>query len=319
MNYALFAENEYLVKKELDKLIKQLNEKYDCETVEYDGNDKDFNMETLLNDLNTFLFLSEHRIVVLNNPTFISASKALSDKDSNLFENYLKSPADFSSLIIYVDNFKVDNRKKATKLIKKYSEVYEASVLDDRAIESIVRSDLVKNNVHLENDAMRELLRRVTPLFDNWPMELEKLILNNKEIITLKDITLLISMSDGDNIFDLVNGVLNKNINQTLNIYRNLALSSKEPISLIMLLANQFRLLYQVKTLSDDNKSERDIASELKVHPYRVKISKGIAYKYSYMAILSVLNKLASLEQNIKNGLINPEIGFELFLVEVCT
>lgn len=317
MNYALFAESEYLIKDKLQKIVKDLEKKFSSEIIEYSGKDKDFHIENLLNDLNTMPFLTEHRIILLNNPAFLSAKGSLDDHQVSALEAYLKDPADFSSLIVYVDDFKVDNRKKATKLIRKHSELYEPDDLDDRMIEKIILKDLHDSGIELSHQANLELVKRVTPLFNNWSQELEKLKLFDKQYLEKEDIEALIAASEGDNIFDLVNGVLDKNLYTSLSVYRNLPASEREPIALIMLLANQFRLIHQVQTLANQSMANPQIASVLKVHPYRVKLARNLANRYRSKELLNVLNKLAQLEQNIKNGSMNPDLGFELFLIEV--
>lgn len=319
MNFALLSEDEYLVKKELTKLINKYNEKYNCEIIEYDANVKDFNMSHLLNDLNTLPFLNDHRVVILNNPLFLSAKGSIDDASISGLEAYLQDPADFSTLIVYVDDFKVDRRKKISKSIIKHSEVFDPKPIDDSMIQQIIERDLHKNNISLDRKAKNELFKRMLGAFNNWDSELEKLVLYAKQELDMNDITLLISENEGDNIFDLVNSVLEKNLNLSLLTYRNLPRKDSEPIALAMLLANQFRLVHQVATLANTRMDNGAIASELKVHPYRVQLARALANKYSTSEILSVLNKLSNLEQSIKGGNINPHIGFELFLIEVCT
>lgn len=315
MNYALFAENKYLVEKQLNKIINDLKVNQEIEIFDYNGLDKDFNVEVMLNELNTFPFLSDHKVIVLSNPNFLSAKGTLSESSINNLEAYMKSPASFSTLIIYVDQFKVDNRKKITKVVKKHAKVFEPEVLDERAVSSIIRNDLAKNKINIQNNALQELVKRVFPNFDNWPQELEKLTLYNKKNLELQDIEVLINMSDEDNVFLLVNGVLDKNLHLSLNTYRNLPQKEREPIAMIMLLASQFRLIHQVQTLLNGNIPPKEIAISLKVHPYRVTVAQKSARKYSSQQILKVLSDLSDLEQNIKNGNVNPDIGFELFLV----
>lgn len=315
MNYALLAENKYLVEKQLNKIINDLKVNQEIEIFDYNGLDKDFNVEVMLNELNTFPFLSDHKVIVLSNPNFLSAKGTLSESSINNLEAYMKSPASFSTLIIYVDQFKVDNRKKITKVVKKHAKVFEPEVLDERAVSSIIRNDLAKNKINIQNNALQELVKRVFPNFDNWPQELEKLTLYNKKNLELQDIEVLINMSDEDNVFLLVNGVLDKNLHLSLNTYRNLPQKEREPIAMIMLLASQFRLIHQVQTLLNGNIPPKEIAISLKVHPYRVTVAQKSARKYSSQQILKVLSDLSDLEQNIKNGNVNPDIGFELFLV----
>ena len=318
MNYALFAESEYLIKKTLNKLLLKLNEHYESEFIEYDGSTKDFSLDELLLDLNTFSLFNEHRIILLKNPLFLSAKGSLSDSETTLFGNYLLKPSESATLIIVVDQFKVDRRKKISKLVMKQCEVSDLETLDQRDMEHIIERDLKEHHFSMDHLAKNELFKRMLGSFENWESELEKIILYNKEHLSYDDINVLISSNESDNIFDLTNAVLARNLVDSFNVYNQLEIKAKEPIALTMLLASQFRLVYQVSTLLKQRMDNKSIASELKVHPYRVQIASGLARKYDSFMILSILNKLANLEQNIKNSTIIPEIGFELFLVEVC-
>lgn len=317
MNYSLFAESKHLVKAELNKIIAGLENQYSCTIDTFDGNDKEFNLESLLNELNTIPFLSEHKIVILENPLFLSTKLTLNDQQHQQLALYLENPASFSTLIIYVNQFKVDKRKKASRLISKNTKLFEPKALDDNTIKNIIANDLRHLKITLDAQAKNELEKRILSNFDNWENELIKIELYNKNHLSYEDIDVLISRNNFDNVFDLVNGVLNKNLKQSLITYRNLDRGQSEPIGLIMLLANQFRLIHQVKTLMEAKVAYNEMAKHLKVHPYRIQIASNIARSTSSQKLLAVLDNLATLEQNIKMGVINPEIGFELFLIEV--
>ncbi len=317
MNYSLFAASKHLVKKELDNIIDSISKKQEVTIDFFDGNDKDFNVESLIYELNTIPFLSDHKIIVLENPLFLSAKGSLSDSNISYLENYLKDPAKFSTLIIYVNQFKVDKRKKISKIVSKYTKVFEPKEINDYTLSDIISSDLKSLNINIDRLAQAELDKRIINNFDNWENELEKINLYNKKHLSFEDIDLLVSHDSENNVFDLVNGVLNNDLKKSLLTYRNLDKSLSEPIALIMLLANQFRLIHQIKTLMDARVASDEYAKILKVHPYRVQVASQIARKTSTQQLLSVLDKLSTLEQKIKSGLINPEIGFELFLIEV--
>lgn len=318
MNYAMFSESKHLVEKKLNSILKDLNNKHQLEKVVYNGFDKDFNLEELLNDLNTMPFLSEHKAIILENPYFFSSKGTLDERENKIFSDYLKDPADFSTLIIYVNQFKVDKRKKVVKETVKYSEVYEPKQLQDYQLSDIIRNDLRKLDINIDNEAFNELVKRVSFDFDNWDNEYEKLFLYNKKHLVLSDINSLISRPNLDNVFDLVNAVVAKDLTVSLNTWRWLPIESQQPISMIMLLASQFRLIHQVITLTNNGFRYQDLASEIGVHPYRVQMANNIAKKTSSDQILLVLKQLSLLEQAIKSGKVIPEVGFELFLIEVC-
>ncbi len=318
MNYAMFSESKHLVEKKLDLVLKDLNKKYETDKVVYNGFDKEFLLEELLNDLNTMPFLSQHKIIILENPFFFSAKAGLSDRENNLFAEYLKNPAPFSTLIIYVNQFKVDKRKKIVKDTIKYCEVYQPKELNEYELSDQIKADLNRANINVDNAGFKELVKRVANDFDGWENELEKLDLYGKGKLDFADIDVLVSKPALDNVFDLTNAVVAKNLITSLTVWRNFPKETREPIPMIMLLASQFRLIHQVITLNDNGYRYNDLASELKVHPYRIKMADQIARNTDSNGVLKVLKLLSILEQKIKKGLIVPEIGFELFLIEVC-
>ncbi len=84
---------------------------------------------------------------------------------------------------------------------------------------------------------------------------------------------------------------------------------------MISVLASQFRFYNQVKTLLVSGLSEDQIKDQLKAHPYRVKLSVRAVSSITCDQLLRVLAMLADVDQKIKNGFIDKQLGFELFLV----
>ena len=89
------------------------------------------------------------------------------------------------------------------------------------------------------------------------------------------------------------------------------------PIKIIVMLANQFRIIYQAKEMYKKGYTENDIASILGVHPYRIKLALNKAREYSSKSLLIYLKKLSNLDILIKTGDINKEIGLELFIINL--
>ena len=86
-------------------------------------------------------------------------------------------------------------------------------------------------------------------------------------------------------------------------------------IKIISLIANQFILTYEVKTLSLNGYSSSQIKDILKVHPYRIKLA--LEYNYSVKEIKNIINKLHKLDYNIKSGTENKSTGLETFLLHM--
>ena len=76
-----------------------------------------------------------------------------------------------------------------------------------------------------------------------------------------------------------------------------------------------FCLLFQVKRLTNKNKSEQEIAKILEVNPYRVKFTKKKLYNYNEKLILTYIKKLAKIDHDIKLGLMDKKLALELFII----
>ena len=92
---------------------------------------------------------------------------------------------------------------------------------------------------------------------------------------------------------------------------------NEEPIKILIILANQFRIMYQAKELYSKGYSGNDIAKILDIHPYRIKLALEKNYNYSSKKLLSYLEALANLDYSIKTGMIDASLGLELFIMEV--
>ena len=86
---------------------------------------------------------------------------------------------------------------------------------------------------------------------------------------------------------------------------------------LISLIANQIRLILNVKILLANKYSEKEISDKLKEHPYRVSIAKNASYNMTKESLYKILNLLFELDLNIKTGQVDKYKGLETFLLNL--
>ena len=89
----------------------------------------------------------------------------------------------------------------------------------------------------------------------------------------------------------------------------------EEEIKLIVMLANQFRMILQVKLMVKNGYKERDMATIIKEHPYRVKLAMQSNFKINELE--NYLIKLEELDYSIKSGKLDKSFGFEMFLLNI--
>lgn len=102
--------------------------------------------------------------------------------------------------------------------------------------------------------------------------------------------------------FELINKVVNRKRTEALQIFYDLLKQNEEPIKMMALIANQFRLLMQTKYFSQQGYGQKQIASNLKVHPFRVKLAIDQARLFSEEELKSIIEHLAVMDYEMKTG-----------------
>lgn len=316
MNYFIYGSEGYLLKKELNKVIKSDDLNDHLNAVYYDGMASDFNIEQIIEDANTISMFAEKKVIIVNNPSFLF-NQSLSDEQLAAFEQYLHDSSVFTTLIFYVETNEqnsIDQRKKIFKMLVKECRTIHIGSLNTDEFRKVVINDLNKNKIAIDKDAVEELIARLPIDIANWKTELSKIQLYGKSI-NKDDIRFLIARSLDDNVFIMVNAVMRHNLKLAIEAWRDLAIMKHDPIELIAILASQFRFMYQCGILAHkyDNKQIADI---LNAKVARVNITMNNSRNVSTTQIMALLAKLADLDQKIKMGIIDKQLGFELFLIE---
>ena len=209
----------------------------------------------------------------------------------------------------------LDNRKKLSKLLQKNCRTFQFKGLNEQDRWQTVMQDINRNKLDITREGLKELQLRLPDTIQLWKNELEKLKLYDATL-DAEAIQMLVTRPTEEDVFVLVNAVLRKDLASSLKIWRDLAITNKDPIPLVLLFASQFRVMYQCLTLSMAGNSQQAIVDELGIHPFRVKKALESTRTTNVNRVLELLSKLADLDQKFKSGLIDKQIGFELFLIE---
>lgn len=313
MNYVWYGEETYLIRKQLAVVLKEHNmSKDDFSYIELDGLACTSNQ--LIEELHTMPFLNDKKIVVLNHANFMKAQND-SSIDPEAVALYLENSELNTTLVMIVDGASIDARKKIVKLAHKVCKVQGFSRLDTLGKQSFILSEIKKRSIEVKKDALEIFMDRLSFDMQSMMSEFDK-IECYPGVIDKKIAQQLISQRLEDDVFKLQNALLKNNIKEAMHLWQDFQVLNKDAIYLIALLASSYRFSYQVKHLMDLGKPKDYIASELKAHPYRVLMSMQALNHIEKDALIRVLTKLATLDQEIKSGTIDKNIGFELFLIQ---
>jgi len=277
-------------------------------------------IELAIEDAETLPFLGEKKIVVLKNPVFLTAEKTKEkiEHHVNALERYIESPSPFTVLIFIANYEKLDERKKITKLLKKHAVVLEAKKFNDEEIKSWLKGMVKSYQLKISEEAAELLLGLIGPNLTMLANELEKISLFvDDEEINEEVIYKVVSKSLEQNIFSLVDYVIKKDVKKAIELYQDLLKVNEDPIKILAILANQFRMIYQTKAYIEKGYSPQQIASYLKIHPYRIKIASQQAKLFKEQELLCVINELANADYDMKTGRGNKERILELILLKL--
>ena len=88
-------------------------------------------------------------------------------------------------------------------------------------------------------------------------------------------------------------------------------------LDLIVLIAGQMRLIYQVKLLDRKGYNDKEIGKILGVNPYRLKYVRQEGKDFDLNELLQCLDDLSRLDVEIKTGKMDKKMGLELFMVRI--
>ncbi len=305
MIYLFYGNKSFLIKDEIKKIMKNFDEvnisKYDLE------NDS---INAVIDDSMTLSLFDDKKLVICENANMFTGN---SSGASEVMLAYLNNPNPNTTLVLTVNHEKLDERKKITKLIKKIGEVKEFNQ-DINSFEAVKREF---KDYNISASAINLLIDRVgkNPLILKQEIAKLKLYKDNNTI-TNEDILEVTHKKIDADIFKLIDYIVCNDKEHALELYYEMVKLNEEPIKVIIILANQFRLMYQSKNLLKRGLSEKAIAETLKVHPYRVKLALQNSRKYSSEMLLDYISDLADMDIDIKTGQIDKNLALKLFILK---
>ena len=311
MVYIFFGNIQSIINDEVKKIIKKEN----IDTYNISNFDLNYDkIEDIIDEANTISMFSEKRVIIVDNAFIFCAKKNDIEQNLEMLEEYLKNINENTILIFKLNSEKLDVRRKIVKLAKEKCVIKEFNKI---SINNLVTSEL--KDYKINNDTLSLFINKVGSDYNFVLNELNKIKMYtyDKKEITSDDVMAITTKNIESDIFAFVDYIVLKDKDRAFKKYDELIKMGEEPIKIIALLANQFKLLYFVKELTLMGYSESLIASKLQVHPYRVKLAREKQNAYTSEKFEEILINLAKLDLDIKKGNIDRFIGLEKFLLEV--
>ncbi len=306
--YLLYGEEAYLKKQYKDKLRNAMVAPDDTMNYAYyEG--KGVNVKEIIDLAETLPFFAERRLIIMENTGFFkNATPELAD--------YIKEMPESTSMI-FIES-EVDKRGKLYKAVQSKGRVVELGRQDEATLLRWIVGSVKREGKQISEGTVRYFLTKVGTDMENIQKELEKLFCYTleKDKITVEDVETICTTQITNQIFDMVNAVADKQQRKALDYYYDLLALKEPPMRILFLLARQFKLLLEVKTLDKQGYARKDIASKTGLHPFVVGKYQEQAKSFSQKELRAIMEEGAEIEESVKTGSLTDTLGVELFIMK---
>lgn len=313
MVYVLYGLEEYLIDKKIKQIINDNNideisiEKYNL---------FDTKIEQIVECASISDLFNDKKVIIANDAYIFTGTTKKSTIEHNLdsLESYLNNINEKTILIFKIISEKLDERKKIVKLLKDVGQVLDFN--KENNIQNIVKSFF--DGFQISPKTILKFVNRVgnnLPLLESESEKLKVYKFDSKKIDE-EDIEIINKTIDMD-IFNLIDNIVLKKKKEAITSYNEMVKCGEEPIKILIMLASQFRLMLQVKLLNKKGYLEKDMASTLNIHPYRIKLALQKSRNFTEEELMNFMMNLADLDSKIKQSEIDKKLALELFILKI--
>lgn len=270
--YLIYGEEDYLqeqiVKAMKESLLTPGFEAFNLDEIDSEKKDMGVIVERAIS---LPVFAEKRLVIVRNCPVYQKMKKdAVEEADRNVepLLAYLEDPL-LSTCLIFLVNGSIDKRKKTVKAIEKRGQVLETAALKGKELEDWIKEETHALGKKIEPKTIDYIIFNSHHSLRALKSELEKMALyTNGNIITMDTAEKLLTKTAEADVFALVDSIGQKKGESAILELRKLLETGEPAVRVLFMIARQFRLLLSVKDLRQKGYAEKQITSELSLHPY---------------------------------------------------
>lgn len=308
--YHFTGEEDFLKREALEKLISLLIEpslkSFNLDFLQARG----VKAEEIINLCATLPFGSKKRMVV------VYESQKLHPVQKDELLKYLPQVPQTTCLVLLSNA--VDHRLKFYQSLKKLAAEVEFSVLGPEEISDWIKGRVKAYGKKITPDGIAFLLEAVGNNLYELANELEKLSLyvKDRELINLEDAETVVGYTKAENISQLAQAIVEKNLGLALKILKDLSLSKERETSINYKLGDYFLKMYQVKASQDQN--IYNLAHTLKIYSNYIVEYQNQAKNFGLDQLEKGLALLYQADSDLKSGKMPEKFLLELLVYELC-
>jgi DNA polymerase-3 subunit delta len=215
----------------------------------------------------------------------------------------------------------VDKRSALYKWIEKKGEAVEFKSFapwEQAEHERWVRARVHQAEKKISDRAVELLAETVGNNLRLIVSEIEKLVIYSGERgeITAEDVEQLVLPGE-TSAFELLDSLREKNLKLSLSLFKTLLKNKEDLLSLLSLIAKQYRTMLQIKAGPNAGRDPWQIARAIGGSPYFIKKCAAGINRFSTGELKAALAKLLEANLKLKTG-VDQAVTFELLLASLC-
>jgi len=306
--YLLYGTEDYLRSQYRDKLRNAMVD--DDTSMNYNYFEgKDIDVAKLIDLAETLPFLSDRRVVLVENSGFFKTSQ-------EKLADYLKTIPE-STYFIFCEK-EVDKRSKMYKAVKNEGYISEFGQQDEATLKKWVLGMVGREGKQISSKALELFLEKTGTEMVNIQKEFEKLACYtlDKTAIMPEDVEMICTERTQNRIFDMIECIAAKRQRQALDLYYDLISLKEPPMRILFLISRQFNMLMQTRVLMKKGYDNRSIGEKLSLAPFIAKKYMSQASKFDVEFLRQALEECVSMEEAVKTGKMADQIAVELLIVK---
>jgi len=262
--------------------------------------------------------MADKRVVLVRGYAPLSSGKAAEEDDADKIIAYLPAISPSTCLVFLVKG-KADGRKKLYTYCKREQTVVDFSPMtEQQAVDWIIRS-MKALGKGMSYAVAQRFLFTVGSDAALLKQEIEKLAdyTSDRDTITQEDISTITVQSLECTVFQMVDAQVAGNYGEAFRLMYRVLQGGEDRMKILAMLLRQYRMLYQMRCLLDENATQGEMASLLKIPPFAVRRMQSQARRYSKQQLKAAYDYLLEFEYRLKSGKLPQDGCAEAAMLQV--
>ena len=281
-------------------------------------------MDEVLQEASYFSMFDDKKCVIVKNSKLFGTSKSSdsnkSKENADKLIKYLENE-NKNTKLIFIYNGKCDSKKKIYNLIKDNGNLYLYNHMTKTEMKNELYKIVMENKYKIDDKSLWYIINNTQANFDICVNELNKIMTYYGKPCEIKynDVINLTSKSIEDNNFKLVDSIINRDLENSLILLKDLKILKVEPNIIISLLYREFKLMLSISLYEKNKYSIKDILNELGLAEWQYTKIKNNIRNYNIRELKEEINKLSKIDYKLKSGLINKDLVLINYILEKCS